>query len=768
MEPLDFSELAEGTLNSYQGTVRERASDSLQELKHTFSTPFPGPGSLKPPLSASPRYHPSPRLDHGSLRQTRRDHNSAVQRLKGMLKQQKPQQVPMMTPSQLHETPRTHMYSSATGPRLDLRSAGISPSVSAGVGGGGSHPEEDAPRLEDILPFMSSQSAYIQQLEGENVFCKDELASLRVKIQSVVDDNIRLHEELKTSVVQLALGEGQGMNQGDKDDKKDTTQSTGGPSHMNPDTPMDKNSYSRWAQELEQMKSLHEAKTNRLEAQLSYTRSELDKYERQCDELRSKLRMAETVSLMGRDESEVQKGLCIKCAQHEAVIASTHGSAHVKAMERVTNERDELMDTLGRLKATMNDLKEREANAYHQVKQSVTMVEQAQLEKTELLVQREQVKEDQLRLQQRMEEMILDHQRKLLQEREFTRKESKHELEQLGHKVAKLTEELGSANNQVDRVTREKVAIMSELEQYKSQIMQHSSEISQVSQGIHLSTATAKVQRDEALRQLERLRHSTEREIRDREQDIVRLRKELSDVRRRLETAEKDSTISREECIKLTEKLNTVEKEASQMKISRDTLERSSQDEVKRVTRQSQNKQMELQQTVHELESKYSLTVTELEDMISSQSSLINKLRGEGRTLTEQIDQISNKYRTETRRLKQSNAELSSRADRLAGQHAEMETQCMDHGQMHRKMTSRLQTMEDHAQKSAQQVYELLQQQETLMQDRQLMSKELEFLRSQQTAAMASSRKFAVDLDMTPELDLNVRRTENQSHSNNG
>ena len=39
------------------------------------------------------------------------------------------------------------------------------------------------------------------------------------------------------------------------------------------------------------------------------------------------------------------------------------------------------------------------------------------------------------------------------------------------------------------------------------------------------------------------------------------------------------------------------------------------------------------------------LTVTELEEMISNQSSLINKLRGEGRTLTEQIDQISNKYR---------------------------------------------------------------------------------------------------------------------------
>ncbi len=53
----------------------------------------------------------------------------------------------------------------------------MDPSVSAGVGGGGTHmPEEDGPRLEDVLPFMSSQSAYIQQLEGENVFCKVRLS----------------------------------------------------------------------------------------------------------------------------------------------------------------------------------------------------------------------------------------------------------------------------------------------------------------------------------------------------------------------------------------------------------------------------------------------------------------------------------------------------------------------------------------------------------------------------------------------------------------
>ncbi|XP_022103660.1 serologically defined colon cancer antigen 8 homolog isoform X2 [Acanthaster planci] len=759
MEPLDLSDLGEGTFSSYQETVRGRANESLQELKHTFTTPFPGPQSLKPPLSTSPRHQSTtPRSSRESLRLTRRDHQGAVDRLKSLLQQHQQNQMPRQ--HSRHDDAFQQNASTRTPgirPKLDMsRSTHAGPAASAGIGATSPMMSENEPRLEDVLPFMISQSAYIQQLEGENAFCKDELASLRVKIQSVVDDNIQLHEELKTSVVKLALDEGK-ADQGHEEAKKDAAVLTADPLNITPETQANRNTFSRMAQELEQMKALHEAKTNRLEAQLSYTRSELEKYERQCDELRSKLRMAESINLMSREETQLENGLCVKCAQHEAVIASTHGSAHVKAMERITSERDELMETLTRLRASTNDLRQRELNAYNQVKQSVTMVEQAQLEKTELLVQREQLRDDQARLQQRMEETILEHQRKLLQERELTRKECQHEMEQLSQKITKLTEDLGSSQNQLDRVTREKVAVQSEMEQYKSQIMQHSSEISQVSHGVQLSTATAKVQRDEALRQLERLRHSTEHELRDKEHENVRLNNVLMETRRRLETAEKEATVSREECIKLTESLNSAEREVSQAKMARGNLEKTRQDEVKTVTRRAQQREMDLQQIIHELESKHTLTVAELEDMIASQSTLISKLRDEGRTLTEQLDQLSNKYRTEIRRLKQTNAEMSARLERLTNQHAEMETQCVDHGRMHKKMTNKLQQMEDHAQRSAQQIYELLEKQTNLMQERQMLSQEVDFLRSQQkSSSLLSSRHAPSDLDLTPELDVNL------------
>ena len=47
-------------------------------------------------------------------------------------------------------------------------------------------------------------------------------------------------------------------------------------------------------------------------------------------------------------------------------------------------ERDELVDKLTSMKARMTELKAREEDAYQQVKKSVQMVEQAQLEQTQV------------------------------------------------------------------------------------------------------------------------------------------------------------------------------------------------------------------------------------------------------------------------------------------------------------------------------------------------------------------------------------------------
>ncbi len=46
--------------------------------------------------------------------------------------------------------------------------------------------------------------------------------------------------------------------------------------------------------------------------------------------------MAESANLLSRDDSIIQDGLCIKCAQYEAVLPNISVSPNVKTMERIT------------------------------------------------------------------------------------------------------------------------------------------------------------------------------------------------------------------------------------------------------------------------------------------------------------------------------------------------------------------------------------------------------------------------------------------------
>ncbi|XP_072031037.1 serologically defined colon cancer antigen 8 homolog isoform X2 [Amphiura filiformis] len=683
--------------DEYKSTVRDRANESLHDLHHTFTSPYP----VAAPLKTSSPFPKSTTPRSGMQRQSSySSEKSAASRLKTLLDHGAIAGSPR-TPSGLSPgLPRTPSglstglrAASLPSSRSRIPSYGVmsSPANRSGLPYD-ANMDMPGPHVEDLLPVINSQSTYIQQLEGENKFCKEELALLKSRLYNVTEENGRLHEELKEAVVKAVL------------QQEHFTQDLENAAESSADKMlMDKQVFGRFGQELEKMKALHDAKTKRLEGQLSHSREQLDKFEKECDDLRGKLRMAESANLLSREDSIIQDGLCIKCAQYDAVIANTHASPNVKAMERITKERDDLMNTLTTMKTTMDDLKHREADAYEQVKNSINMVEQAQLEKTQALVQKEQVSEDVEKLEQRMTELIAEHQEKLIKERQLTRKECDGQIEQLNQKIAELSQDLVSSQGIVDKVSREKVALMTELEQAKNQIMKHEQEVGQVAQDIKLSTATAKVQRDEAFRQMDRLRHTTEQQVRDKEQEVSRLSKEVRDVRRRLGEAERDATGSKEECIRLTEQLNAVEKEASALRIARDTIEKGKKEEIRSVSRRAKQREEELQQTLYEVENKNSMTVTELEDMMASQNSLLHRLRDEGKVLTGQLDRVSEKYRGEVRRLRHDNAELSSKTERLAIQNSEMEAQVIEHGKTHHKMRSRLQQLEGHAQRSSRQ-----------------------------------------------------------------
>lgn len=64
------------------------------------------------------------------------------------------------------------------------------------------------------------------------------------------------------------------------------------------------------------------------------SRKHLSESQKTCEDLEARLKHQK--SLVSATNSSRVGGLCLKCAQQEAVLAQTHSNVHMQVIERVT------------------------------------------------------------------------------------------------------------------------------------------------------------------------------------------------------------------------------------------------------------------------------------------------------------------------------------------------------------------------------------------------------------------------------------------------
>uniref|UniRef100_A0A9J8C015 Uncharacterized protein n=1 Tax=Cyprinus carpio carpio TaxID=630221 RepID=A0A9J8C015_CYPCA len=234
------------------------------------------------------------------------------------------------------------------------------------------------PGVHDLVPIIHNQSEYIQHLEAEVnwEFCCN---------LTVVENDEKLHEELKAKAVEETLKEYTFVDS-----------------------------------------------TVRILEVFSYdadinSKSQTETLEAQVVSLK-KVGFNQMLSLKPffffLTESDYTKihfynggqrvgGLCLKCAQHEAILAETHSNVHVQ-------KRDELMTVLCSLRASQTEAQQRE-----------WMAEEANLEKTRC----EHFHNELTRQRERLERELASEQEKISQAREAACLESKKEKEVLAQTV---------------------------------------------------------------------------------------------------------------------------------------------------------------------------------------------------------------------------------------------------------------------------------------------------------------------------------------------
>ncbi|EMP37501.1 Serologically defined colon cancer antigen 8 like protein [Chelonia mydas] len=508
--------------------------------------------------------------------------------------------------------------------------------------------DQNLPTLCDLVPIINDQSQYIHHLEAEVKFCKEELSGMKDRIRVVVLENEKLHEEMKSLTVEQTLRE---------------------------QTLLDAS---------EKLKLLYQERIDTLEAQVRSLRKDLSESEKNCEDLKGRLKHQD--SLIATTNSNRVGGLCLKCAQHEAVLSQTHSNVHMQTIERLTKERDDLMGALVSVRRNLSEMQQRESSAYEQVKQAVQMTEEANLEKMKALVQCEQLKSEMERQKDRLEMELIAQLDKRAGEKEALRGEMKKEREDLASTVMVLSQNVATLEARLEKITREKNSIANQLEEAQNQLTSQEMEVNKVCGEMRFQLNQTKIKKDEAEKKHREYRTKTIRELEIKDQEIEKLGLELNENKLRLEQAQQDAARAKDECLKLTELLGKSEHQLHLTRLEKESIQHSLSNEAKTRALQAEQREQELTQKMQQMEAQHDKTVNELDSLLTSQNTFIAKLKEECCTLARKLEHVTEKNRSEVSQLSQENEYVHDRLEKMQKRNDELEEQCIQHGRMHERM----------------------------------------------------------------------------------
>ncbi|GFG39581.1 hypothetical protein Cfor_01011 [Coptotermes formosanus] len=491
-------------------------------------------------------------------------------------------------------------------------------------------PEGSLPPPE-LTAFIERQEEYIEQLEKESQYCRDELAALLAKVKEVISENEGLHEKEKAGLLKSVFD---CFETGDEDDQE-----------MEPEGKPEKQKIqSGTKKRLEGPSIVFESRISELEAQLTQTKMDLRKALEEADLYKKKL------------------GDQPLSFETHTLLSAADCDSYRQQIENLQREKDELNESMIKLQASVTQLREKEAEASLKVKRSLDIVDQAQFEKSQAELEVRRLKDELDRLHEKVREMLQEQGRKVQDERMQLERRYTQQMEQLSTDLTSQWDSTSKLQLELEKQRRVEVDLRRDLQQKTVTIEELKKELQNKIGSLQTELVQAAVDRGSLEQELAASRLAVERAERDGRQEASRLQAEVAALRQRLDRADADLMHSRRENLRLTEQVASLEREANLAKMTKENAHGSSSSPSKQKTGQ---REKELTAMIMDMEAKHAQTVAELEGMIQSQNQVMEKLKDECHSLTEKLEESSTRHKRERACLREDNAMLMDKLGQL-------------------------------------------------------------------------------------------------------
>ncbi|CAH1968845.1 unnamed protein product [Acanthoscelides obtectus] len=403
------------------------------------------------------------------------------------------------------------------------------PSRSYTVGGATTEKTmQDQPKTEassappELMSFIERQEEYIEQLEKESKFCREELATLLNKVKDVISENENLHERQKSKLIKSVF------------DHLETETET--ETETEPRKVLKSPKKSKRSTLLEGPPIVFESRISELEAQLTQAKIDLKK---------------------AQDENETLK----RKINDGTILEGVGYESYRKQIDSLQKEKDALQDSVRQLQNTLSLFKDKENDTVDKVKRSLDIAEQAQYEKNAAEAEIRRLKDELERQHLKLRDAISDQSRRIADERSAAERRYTQQIEQLTAELGVQWESTNKLQLELDKQRRDNSDLRREVAQKQALIDDLKKDMQSKIINLQSDIGATGAEKSALEQQIATLQMANERTERQYKQEITRLETEVQSFRQRLDRADADLIHSRRENLRLNEQIASLQKE---------------------------------------------------------------------------------------------------------------------------------------------------------------------------------------------------------------
>ncbi|XP_046806255.1 rho-associated protein kinase 1 isoform X2 [Lucilia cuprina] len=379
----------------------------------------------------------------------------------------------------------------------------------------------------EIFNFIEKQEDYIEQLEKESKYCRNELSNLLGKVKDVINENEQLTEHARSELNNLGKSEKITTSpSSDSDDILYTNKKTSTPRKKEVKSP-------RYASA---PNIVYEARISELEAELMQANIDLKRVKTENDDLKKKL---------ARSDISTSSNSALNC------------EAHRKQIELLQKDKTTLEETIRQLHKSLDEAKSQQ---YSQSSKRY-INDLVQMERSQAELEVRHLRDELDRQHERVRELQHEMARRLADERANAERRYNNQVDQLGGDLSSQWEQVAKLQLDLERQKRYENDLKRDLANRNSQIEELKMELRANRSTFLADMAQVNAEKQSLEQEITALRLQLDRASRENKTEAARLNAEINSLRQRLDRADADLLHSKREVLRLNDEIANLEKE---------------------------------------------------------------------------------------------------------------------------------------------------------------------------------------------------------------